>query len=216
MLGTMSLLLSRTAFIFQGQEIGMTNTNWQNVNEFDDLNTVDQYHLALKAGLSEQEALEKIGRLSRDNARTPMQWNAAANAGFTTGTPWLRLNDNYPDVNVDTQEKDADSVLNYYKKLITLRKSDAYKDTFTYGKTVPVFPEKEMLMAYCRESDKQRILVLGNFGENEETLHLSSKPKQLLLFSNMNRTEIDQISSLRRRKVLLFFYKNSKFNGVLS
>lgn len=191
MLGTMSLLLRGLPFIFQGQEIGMTNTSWQSVEEFDDLNTIDQYHLALKAGLSEQEALTKIGRLSRDNARTPMQWNASSNASFTTGTPWLRLNGNYPEINVANQEKDTDSVLNYYKKLIALRKSDTYKDTFTYGKTIPAFPEKEMLMAYCRESDTQRILILGNFGENEESLHLSAKPKQLLL-SNMNRTEISQ------------------------
>jgi len=191
MLGTMSLLLRGLPFIFQGQEIGMTNTNWQSVDEFDDLNTVDQYHLALKAGLSEKDALNKIGRLSRDNARTPMQWNTSSNAGFTTGIPWLRLNDNYPDVNVAAQEKDANSVLNYYKKLIALRKSDAYKDIFTYGKTVPVFLEKEMLMAYYREKDDKRILVLGNFGEKEEILHLSSEPKKLLL-SNMNRTEIGQ------------------------
>ena len=88
----------------------MTNTNWQNVDEFDDLNTVDQYRLALKAGLSEKDALDKIGRLSRDNARTPMQWNTSSNAGFTTGIPWLRLNDNYPEVNVAAQEKDTDSV----------------------------------------------------------------------------------------------------------
>lgn len=107
MLGTMSLLLRGLPFIFQGQEIGMTNTNWQSVDEFDDLNTVDQYHLALKAGLSEKDALDKIGRLSRDNARTPMQWNTSSNAGFTTGIPWLRLNDNYPDVNVAAQEKDT-------------------------------------------------------------------------------------------------------------
>ena len=191
MLGTMSLLLRGLPFIFQGQEIGMTNTNWQNVDEFDDLNTVDQYHLALKAGLSEKDALDKIGRLSRDNARTPMQWNTSSNAGFTTGIPWLRLNDNYPDVNVAAQEKDTDSVLNYYKKLIALRKSDTYKDIFTYGKTIPVFLEKEMLMAYCREKDDKHILVLGNFGEKEEALHLSDEPKKLLL-SNMNHTEIGQ------------------------
>lgn len=89
------------------------------------------------------------------------------------------------------QEKDTDSVLNYYKKLIALRKSDTYKDIFTYGKTIPVFPEKEMLMAYCREKDDKRILVLGNFGEKKEALHLSAEPKKLLL-SNMNRTEIGQ------------------------
>ena len=191
MLGTMSLLLRGLPFIFQGQEIGMTNTNWQSVDEFDDLNTVDQYHLALKAGLSEKDALDKIGRLSRDNARTPMQWNTSSNAGFTTGIPWLRLNDNYPDVNVAAQEKDTDSVLNYYKKLIALRKSDTYKDIFTYGKTIPVFLEKEMLMAYCREKGDKRILVLGNFGEKKEALHLSAEPKKLLL-SNMNHTEIGQ------------------------
>ena len=82
-------------------------------------------------------------------------------------------------------------ILNYYKKLIALRKSDTYKDIFTYGKTIPIFHEKEMLMAYCREKDDKRILVLGNFGEKKEALHLSAEPKKLLL-SNMNRTEIGQ------------------------
>ena len=202
MLGTVSLLLRGLPFIFQGQEIGMTNTHWQSIDEFDDLNTIDQYHLALKAGLSERDALARISRLSRDNARTPMQWDASAHAGFTTGTPWLRLNDNYKEVNVASQESDPASILNYYKKLIALRKSAAYTDTFTYGQTVPAFLDNTYLMAYYREKDTQRILVLGNFGKQDACIHLDTMPKEILL-SNMARTACSQSLTLAPQESLV-------------
>ncbi len=128
MLGTISVLLRGIPFIYQGQEIGMQNAVWNTVDEYNDINTIDQYHTARDAGLTDKEALEACSRLSRDNARTPMQWNTQENAGFTTGTPWLKVNDNYTEINVETQDTDPDSVLNYYRKLIALRKSPAYKE----------------------------------------------------------------------------------------
>ena len=99
----------------------MQNAVWNTVDEFNDINTIDQYHTARDAGLTDKEALEACSRLSRDNARTPMQWNTQKNAGFTTGTPWLKVNDNYTEINMETQDADPDSVLNYYRKLIALR-----------------------------------------------------------------------------------------------
>ena len=139
MLGTISVLLRGIPFIYQGQEIGMQNAVWNTVDEFNDINTIDQYHTARDAGLTDKEALEACSRLSRDNARTPMQWNTEKNAGFTTGTPWLKVNDNYTEINMETQDADPDSVLNYYRKLIALRKSPAYKEVFTYGEFMPVY-----------------------------------------------------------------------------
>ena len=102
MLGTISVLLRGIPFIYQGQEIGMQNAVWNTVDEYNDINTIDQYHTARDAGLTDKEALEVCSRLSRDNARTPMQWNTQENAGFTTGTPWLKVNDNYTEIRMST------------------------------------------------------------------------------------------------------------------
>ena len=152
MLGTISVLLRGIPFIYQGQEIGMQNAVWNTVDEYNDINTIDQYHTARDAGLTDKEALEACSRLSRDNARTPMQWNAEKNAGFTTGTPWLKVNDNYTEINMETQDTDPDSVLNYYRKLIALRKSPAYKEVFAYGEFLPVYQNTSSVMAYYRKS----------------------------------------------------------------
>ena len=121
MLGTVSVLLRGIPFIYQGQEIGMQNARWNSVDEFDDISTKDQYRMAREAGLSDAEALAVCSVMSRDNARTPMQWKDAPQAGFTSGTPWLKVNDNYPVINVEKEEGQLDSVLHYYRKLIALR-----------------------------------------------------------------------------------------------
>ena len=153
MLGTISVLLRGIPFIYQGQEIGMQNAVWNTVDEYNDINTIDQYHTARDAGLTDKEALEACSRLSRDNARTPMQWNTEKNAGFTTGTPWLKVNDNYTEINMETQDTDPDSVLNYYRKLIALRKSPAYKEVFAYGEFLPVYQNTNSVMAYYRKTE---------------------------------------------------------------
>ena len=98
--------------------------------------------------------------MSRDNARTPMQWTDGENAGFTTGTPWLKVNSNYTDINVKNQEADAHSVLNYYRKLIALRKSDEYKSLFTYGEFMPVYDDTESIMAFYRRMSQSVFLLL--------------------------------------------------------
>lgn len=189
MLGTVSILLRGIPFIYQGQEIGMRNAVWNNIEEYNDISTIDQYHIARDAGLSDTEALEVCGRMSRDNARTPMQWNAKAHAGFTTGTPWLKVNSNYTEINMESQENDPESVLNYYRKLIAARKSPEYKDVFTYGEFVPAYQDTETVMAYYRQNDTQKILVAANFGQDPVDLHLEYAVKQVIL-SNKNRTEI--------------------------
>ena len=139
MLGTVSILLRGIPFIYQGQEIGMQNAVWNSVEEYNDINTIDQYHTARNAGLTAKEALKACSKLSRDNARTPVQWNAQENAGFTAGTPWLKVNDNYKEINMADQDQDPDSILNYYRRLIALRKSPTYKEVFTYGKFLPAY-----------------------------------------------------------------------------
>lgn len=188
MLGTVSLLLRGIPFIYQGQEIGMQNAVWNSIEEYDDISTKDQYHIAREAGLTNEEALEVCGRMSRDNARTPVQWNAQENAGFTTGTPWLKINANYREINAEQQENDADSVLNYYRKLVAVRKSPEYKETFTYGKFVPVYQDTENIMAYYRVEGNQRILVATNFGKEPAELKLEYPVKRVIL-SNQNKVE---------------------------
>lgn len=147
MLGTVSVLFRGMPFIYQGQEIGMQNAVWNSVEEFNDINTIDQYQTARKAGLSDAEALKVCSEMSRDNARTPMQWSDTENAGFTTGTPWLKVNEKYHAINVADQEKDPDSVLQYYRKLIALRKSKAYRELFTYGEFTQVYGKMDHIMA---------------------------------------------------------------------
>ena len=207
MLGTISVLLRGIPFIYQGQEIGMQNAVWNTVDEYNDINTIDQYHTARDAGLTDKEALEACSRLSRDNARTPMQWNTQENAGFTTGTPWLKVNDNYTEINVETQDTDPDSVLNYYRKLIALRKSPAYKEVFAYGEFLPVYQNTSSVMAYYRKTENQRILITANFGKEAVSLTLEYPVKQILL-SNMTSAEhslpANDIITLNSCEVLVF------------
>ena len=188
MLGTVSLLLRGIPFIYQGQEIGMQNAVWNSIEEYDDISTKDQYKLAREAGLTDEEALEACGRMSRDNARTPVQWSDQENAGFTTGTPWIKVNSNYKSINVESQEKDADSVLNYYRRLVAVRKSPKYKEVFTYGKFVPVYQNSDTIMAYYREYENQRILVAANFGKDTAELQLEY-PVSGVVLSNQNQVE---------------------------
>ena len=207
MLGTISVLLRGIPFIYQGQEIGMQNAVWNTVDEYNDINTIDQYHTARDAGLTDKEALEACSRLSRDNARTPMQWNTEKNAGFTTGTPWLKVNDNYTEINMETQDTDPDSVLNYYRKLIALRKSPAYKEIFAYGEFLPVYQNTSSVMAYYRKTENQRILITANFGKEAVSLTLEYPVKQILL-SNMASAEhslpANDIITLNSCEVLVF------------
>lgn len=189
MLGTVSVLLRGIPFIYQGQELGMQNAQWHSIDEFDDISTKDQYQVAKHAGLSDAEALAICSRISRDNARTPMQWSAAANAGFTTGTPWLKVNSNYKTINVEDQEHDPDSVLNYYRRLVALRKSPEYKDVFTYGRFVPEGENTETIMAFYRETEDKRVLIAANFGNAAAELPLAY-PVSRILLSNRNRTAL--------------------------
>lgn len=193
MLGTVSVLLRGIPFIYQGQEIGMQNAVWNDVKEYNDINTIDQYNLAISVGLSDKEALAVCSKMSRDNARTPVQWSDSDNAGFTTGTPWLKVNSNYKDINVQNQENDPDSVLNYYRKLVATRKSPEYKEVFTYGVFEPAYEDTEYVMAYYRVSDNQRILVAANFGKDAKTIELKFPVKKVVL-SNVGRKEINEVS----------------------
>lgn len=203
MLGTINILLRGIPFIYQGQEIGMKNAIWSSIEEFDDISTKDQYHMAREAGFTDEEALKVCNRMSRDNARTPVQWNNQENAGFTTGTPWLKVNSNYKEINVENQENDDGSVLNYYRRLISIRKIPEYKDVFTYGRFIPVYQDTDYTMAFYRKDENQRILVAANFGKETEELELEYSVKCVIL-SNKNNKEIPtQILKLESCEVIV-------------
>ena len=180
LLATMYFMLKGMPFIYQGQEIGMENLSFQSIAEIDDISTIDQYHVALDAGLSEKEALACVSRYSRDNARTPVQWDNSVNAGFSKEQPWLSVNPNYKQINVASQIQDPESLLSYYKKLTALRKNPVYKETLVYGNFVPYMEDRHNLMAYYRKGDKT-LLVLGNFQKAPQTVKLPVSYKEILL-----------------------------------
>ena len=181
MLAAMNVMLKGLPFIYQGQEIGMENVVLENIKQVDDISTLDEYEVAKKAGLTDEEALKAVNLYSRDNARTPMQWNDGAQAGFTEGTPWLYLNSNYKTINVEAQKDDPDSVLNWYKALIRLRKNPQYQEAVVYGDTIPVLADSHNIMAYYRKGSEKTLLVIGNYQMAPQTVDLPCTPVQVLL-----------------------------------
>lgn len=198
LLAAMYFLMKGLPFIYQGQEIGMENLGVVPIDKVDDISALDQYQVCLDAGLTPEEALKVISIYSRDNARTPVQWNSEKNAGFTDGTPWLMVNPNYTAINVAAQEKDPDSVLSFYKELIALRKNPAYKETLVYGDVVPYLEEQHNLMAYHRKGEKD-LLVIGNFQRDPQTAVLPSPCKNVLL-NNYKDLDMEKDNSAVRLK----------------
>lgn len=190
MLGTISFMLKGLPFLYQGQELGMENLTFASIDEVNDISTLDEYQVALKAGLSPKEALKAVNRLSRDNARTPFQWDASENAGFTSGTPWLRINPNYTQINAAEQMSREDSVFNYYKKLTALRKNPQYADTIVYGNLEPVWEDRHNLMAFYRRGEDQTLLVIANYQKEPQTVTLDAPYKNVVL-NNLKQLDTD-------------------------
>lgn len=194
MLATLYFLLQGIPFIYQGQEIGMENVSFDSIDRYDDVSTLEEYRVARLNGLTNEQALEAVRRYSRDNARVPFQWDNSENAGFTKGTPWLPVSPDYPGVNLKCQSEDPASVFSYYKKLVALRKSGEYKDTFIYGQFIPAYTDKKRVMAYYRIGEDQRILVIGNFKTEEQEIILEQPYRKVLLHNyetvNGNKTTL--------------------------
>lgn len=202
MLAALNFMLRGLPFIYQGQELGMENIPFGSIDDVDDISTHDEYRVALDAGLTPEEALKAVSKFSRDNARTPMQWSDEINAGFTTGTPWLKVNPNYTKINAAAQLDDADSVWHFYQKLIALRKNPAYKQTIVYGKLEPVWEAVHNLMAYYRKDDKT-LLVVGNYQREEQSITLPSPYNQVLLNNFKEVMEENGIIRLQSYQVLI-------------
>ena len=202
MLAALNFMLRGIPFIYQGQELGMENMSFSSIEEMDDISSKHEYQVALDAGLTPKDALNRIAKISRDNARTPMQWSDEANAGFTTGTPWLKVNPNYTSINAASQTGDPESVRSFYKKLIALRKDPEYKETIVYGDFEPLWETRRNLMAYCRQGDKL-LFVIGNYRKYDQSVTLLYPYKKVLLNNYPDIDEEGKTISLYGYQVLI-------------
>ena len=172
MLATCLHFLKGTPYIYQGEEIGMTNVAFDSLDQYKDIETHNFYKVKTESGITHDHMMDAIHENSRDNARTPMHWSNQANAGFSGGTPWIELNPNYPQINVEDALSNPNSIFYHYKKLIELRKAHP---AIVYGSFVPVFEEHDKVFAYVRELDGEQLLVVCNF--SGESLALETPEK---------------------------------------
>ena len=196
MLATCLHLMQGTPYVYQGEELGMTNVPFASIDEFKDIESINAYHEYVESGLiSKEDMMRYLCYKSRDNARTPMQWNNQENAGFTTGTPWIKVNPNYVEINAEEEVKRADSVFSYYKKLIALRHQE---EVIVYGHYELLLPESEELYVYTRELGEEKLLVICNFTENEVSYTVPDEfvGKEILI-SNYEEQEIKKELSLK-------------------
>ena len=159
MLATLTHMMRGTPYVYQGEEIGMTNVDYSSIDQYRDVESLNYYKILLGEGKSSEEALHIIHERSRDNGRTPMQWTGGENGGFTTGTPWIGVPANHTYINVETEEKDAHSILSYYKKLIALRKE---YPIIAEGTIRFLDAGTDEIIAYVREYEHKQLIVICN------------------------------------------------------
>ena len=184
-LGLLYFMHKGTPFIYQGQEIGMTNVKFNDINEYDDIRSINEYNQLINQGMSPKDALEHIWNTSRDNTRTPMQWDDSLNAGFSKSNPWIHVNPNYKYINVKEQLEDDDSILNFYKKMIKIKKSS---ECLIYGKYNLILEDDTNIFAYERILNDEKFLVICNLkseSSNYKYEKLTLKYENLIL-SNYN------------------------------
>ncbi|WP_063669209.1 glycoside hydrolase family 13 protein [Aliivibrio fischeri] len=188
MLATTLHMMKGTPYIFQGEEIGMTNVAFDTLEEYKDIETLNFYRVKTESGVSHENMMKGIHANSRDNARTPMHWDNSDNAGFTQGTPWIKLNPNYPEINVAAALEDKNSIFYHYQKLIALRKQNP---VIVYGDFIPLFETHSAVFAYERKDADQHLVVLNNFSAEPQTLalpeHIANRSVECLI-SNLEPT----------------------------
>ena len=185
---TAYFLQQGTPFIYQGQEIGMTNYPFESIESFNDVAVKTEYQIVKKEGGDVNQLLDKYKMENRDNSRTPMQWTDEINGGFTEGTPWFPVNPNYKTINVAQQTEDSESVLNFYKYLIKLKKSD---DIYTYGEFNLIDDANENIFAYTRKLDNKTILVAGNLTDDVASLNLPFQVEQSQIKLHNYKNDLD-------------------------
>ena len=188
MLATLLHGMKGTPYIYQGEELGMTNVRFEDINEYNDIETLNMYKDRISKGYSHDEIMASIYAKGRDNARTPMQWDSTENAGFTTGKPWLKVNKNYKFINAEDCLQDKDSIFYHYKKLINIRK---HNDTIIYGDYKLLLPEDKNVFAYSRKLNGDKIVVVCNFYNKEINLNFKEDFNNVeILLSNYKDSSI--------------------------
>lgn len=196
MLATCLHMMKGTPYIYQGEELGMTNVPFASLEEFRDIESINAYHEYTENGIiGEEDMLKFLCYKSRDNARTPMQWDNSANAGFSEARPWIKVNPNYTEINAQEQLNRDDSVFHYYQKLIALRKQ---KEIIVYGNFELLLPEDEDIFMYTRVLEKEKLLVICNFSKNERVVKLPDGFEAGdILITNYENLEISDELKLR-------------------
>lgn len=184
MLATTLLMMWGTPFIYNGEEIGMINANYDQLEDYRDVSTLEKIKRLKEENYPDELIKRYINVTSRDNARTPMQWNDEENAGFTTGTPWIKVNQNYQYINVKNQVEDPDSILQHYRQLIELRRFSSYKDVIVYGDYTLLNEHHPNVYAYLRTYENKKLLVVSNFFEQPAIICLTKWTAKKILLSN--------------------------------
>ncbi len=204
MLATLLHGMKGTPYIYQGEELGMTNVRFEDINEYNDIETLNMYKDRISKGYSHDEIMASIYAKGRDNARTPMQWDSTENAGFTTGKPWLKVNKNYKFINAEDCLQDKDSIFYHYKKLINIRK---HNDTIIYGNYKLLLPEDKNVFAYSRELNGDKIVVVCNFYNKEINLNFKEDFNNVeILLSNYKDSSI-LMKDLKLRQYEAIMYR---------
>lgn len=206
MLATLLHGMKGTPYIYQGEELGMTNVRFESIDEYNDIESLNMYKDRISKGYTHDEIMESIYVKGRDNARTPMQWNDSENAGFTTGTPWLAINKNYNEINAKQCLEDENSIFHHYRKLINIRKNN---DTIIYGDYTLLCPEDKNIFAYTRELNGDKILVICNFYDKEVTFDFDDNfdSSEILLSNYEDSSLLTAKLNLRPYEAIMFRVK---------
>ena len=207
MLATMTHFQKGTPYVYQGEELGMTNIYFDKLEDYRDIESINYFEEFTESGLMTPEHMMKCLMLrSRDNARTPMQWDDSKQAGFTEGEPWIKVNPNYKKINAAQQLEDPDSVFHYYQKLIRLRKE---KDIIVYGEFEPLYREDEQIFAYTRKGDQEKLLTVCNFSDKNAEVEVPEEFKGAeCLITNLGRKEFDGKIILNPYEAFVLYYKH--------
>lgn len=205
MLATYIHMLQGTPYIYQGEELGMTNVNFDTIEEYRDIETINAFdELVNQKGLDKDLVMNYIHHVSRDNARTPMQWDDSANGGFTTGIPWIKINPNYKSINAKDQVNNSESVFNYYKRLIQLRKEH---EIIVYGEYESLLPDSEEIYAFFRKLGEERLLVVCNFTDNEVEFEVPEEfkgNKAEILIANYDVDKVEEKVCLKEYEARVY------------
>ncbi|PEL07639.1 alpha-glucosidase [Bacillus sp. AFS017336] len=206
MLATILHLMQGTPYIYQGEEIGMTNIRFKSIEEYDDIETKNMYNERISNGYKHEEIMESIYTKGRDNARTPMQWNGDQHGGFTSGNPWLTVNPNYTNINVEKSINDPDSIFHHYRQLIQLRKEIP---AIVYGSFEMLAEKDEKIFAYLRQDQDEKLLIVANFTKDESTFSYNARYDEVsILLSNYKDSSLTiEKLSLRPYEAVIFKIK---------